>query len=161
MDEGNQNLLRNLSNNMLEHITDKNKAEAVIPFLTNLLEQVQQQVQIMAPSQTYPMMQPIITDQMAPQGFSLNGEKIRVAVRLAGFDAKESPVVQDINRRFGSDIKQGELVNIAAIIAENAGIKLDRDAKRRKSVLLKWFDENWTKIQPYLDYIVLEDENTK
>jgi hypothetical protein len=35
-------------------------------------------------------------------------------------------------------------------------MKLDHDAKRRKTVLIKWFEENWTAIAPFLDYIVLE-----
>jgi hypothetical protein len=36
-------------------------------------------------------------------------------------------------------------------------VHLDRDAKRRKSVLLKWFEENWNAIYPFLDYVVLEE----
>ena len=87
----------------------------------------------------------------------LNSEKRRIAMRMNGFDSKDNPVWNEISRRFGSNIKQGELTNIAKVIAESAQIKLDRDAKRRKSVLLKWFDENWAEIQPFLDYVRIDD----
>ena len=91
--------------------------------------------------------------------YQINNEKLRISERLCGFNAKESDVVKAIYTKFGANVKQGELVNIAQVIASKVNIKLDRDAKRRKTVLLKWFSENWSKIQPYLKYIVLEDDS--
>lgn len=84
-------------------------------------------------------------------------EKERIAERLGTFNPKDNVVWHEITQRFGANIKQPELLSIANVLAQNAGIKLDRDAKRRKSVLIKWFEENWNAIQPFLAYVVLED----
>jgi hypothetical protein len=84
-------------------------------------------------------------------------EKERISDRLKDFNPKDSPVWQEITRRFGKNLKQPELLSMANVLAGNANIKLDRDAKRRKAVLLKWFEENWAVIQPYLEYVVFED----
>jgi hypothetical protein len=86
-----------------------------------------------------------------------SGEKERISGRLGDFNAKDSSAWKEITRRFGKNLKQPELLSMANVVASNAGIKLDRDARRRKTVLLKWFEENWTVIQPYLDYVVFED----
>jgi hypothetical protein len=84
-----------------------------------------------------------------------NPEKRRIASRLSGFNPKETPVWQEITRRFGPNVKQPELVSIASVLAQSANIRLDRDAKRRKSVLIKWFQENWDNVPPFLDYVFL------
>jgi hypothetical protein len=42
-------------------------------------------------------------------------------------------------------------------VASSLKIKLDRDARRRKVVILKWFDENWAEIEPVLPLIILEE----
>ena len=89
-----------------------------------------------------------------PEG---NKEKERISNRLNGFDPKNNFVWKEITQKFGSNIKQQELLSIATVIADKAKIKLDRDAKRRKTVLIKWFQENWDAIHPYFDYVVLEE----
>lgn len=89
------------------------------------------------------------------------GEKLRIFSRLKGFKPKDSLVWTEITRRFGAEIKHGELLSIAEVVAANAGIQLDRDAKRRKSVLIKWFEENWFQILPYLNYVILEDKKNQ
>lgn len=84
------------------------------------------------------------------------GEKIRIQDRLQGFVPKLSRPWIEIQNRFGDNITHGELLSIAEVLAASARIFLDRDAKRRKSVLIKWFHENWLKIYPFLNYIILE-----
>ena len=101
---------------------------------------------------------------MIPQNFhpdipATTKEKERIASRLSGFNPKDNMVWHEITQRFGASIKQPELLSIATVLAQNANIKLDRDAKRRKSVLIKWFEENWAVIKPFLDYVVLEDSH--
>ena len=86
-----------------------------------------------------------------------SSERSRIARRLQGFDQRDNVAWLELSRRFGSNLKQGELQSIAQALAEGAGIKLDRDAKRRKIVLLKWFEENWLTIKPFLEFVVLED----
>jgi hypothetical protein len=86
-----------------------------------------------------------------------NVEKQRIAGRLQGFNPKDNPVWTAITQKFGPNIKQPELLSIATVLATNTNTRLDRDAKRRKSVLLKWFEENWAAIAPFIDFVVLED----
>jgi hypothetical protein len=92
-----------------------------------------------------------------PAGAEPNKEKVRILGRLKDFNARDCSVWREITSRFGRNVKQPELLSIAAVLAAHANIRLDRDAKRRKTVLVKWFDENWPALQPYLDFVVLED----
>jgi hypothetical protein len=86
----------------------------------------------------------------------LRSKVLRIVSRLDGFSSKDTPAWHEITRRFGANIKQPELVSIASVLAQNTNIKLDQNAKRRKTVLIRWFEENWTTISPFLDYVVLE-----
>lgn len=91
------------------------------------------------------------------QKISVQREKDRISQRLGNFNPKDNEVWRFLTLRFGQNIKQQELLSIADVLSKNAGIKLDRDAKRRKSVLIKWFEENWQQIKPYINYVVLDD----
>lgn len=70
-------------------------------------------------------------------------EKDRIMKRLNGFEYKTSQAWIEISKRFGNDVKREDLCEFAKKISNDLNIKLDRDAKRRKDVLLKWFDDNW------------------
>lgn len=136
----------------------EDRAKIVSPFLDNLLGQIQSRLQTTAaPGNLIMPSQVSLQAMQRATGIHLNNELLRIAVRLQGFNPKDNFVTKEITRRFGANLKQGELINIAQVIADTAQIKLDRDAKRRKNVLLKWFEEHWAQITPYLDYIVLED----
>jgi hypothetical protein len=37
--------------------------------------------------------------------------------------------------------------------------KIGRDQKRKKDLLLKWFDEHWQHIQPLLEFVVLIEKS--
>ena len=84
-------------------------------------------------------------------------ERERVRRRVGGFDWKQSRVWRDLTAHFGPKVNHEELISIAELISKHANIKLDRDAKRRKVVLVKWFQEHWSMIQPLLGAIVLDD----
>jgi hypothetical protein len=93
----------------------------------------------------------------APRGpAEENKEKSRIAQRMIGFNARDNEVWKEITSRFGANLKHPELLSIANVLATNAMIKLDRDAKRRKAVLIKWFHEHWAEVSPFLDYVTLE-----
>jgi len=96
--------------------------------------------------------------QKATEAF--RSEKSRIANRLHGFNPKENRVWFEITKRYGEGIKQQELLSIAQVLSATTNIKLDRDAKRRKSVLIKWFEENWYIIHPYLGFVILEDNQS-
>lgn len=160
MIEENQSKLRKSANDLLQALKSfPDKADQVIPYLDELNNQIQDLLK--EPSLILQSGNKNFLNQMQLlTGNDITGEKIRVALRLSGFDPKNSFVANEISRRFGPNIKQAELVNIAQCIADFAKINIDRDAKRRKSVLLKWFEENWQKVFPYLDYVVLEDSHS-
>ena len=156
MNENNQTLLRQSANRLIQSIgPNQERIGSIIPVIDALIQQVQTSL---LPSDVYGQY-----GIPAELGEGVNDEKKRIAMRMNGFDPKDNRVWSEIANRFGANVKQGELTNIAQVIAAHAGIKLDRDAKRRKGVLLKWFDENWEKITPFLDYVILassdEEEN--
>jgi hypothetical protein len=84
-------------------------------------------------------------------------EKQRIASRLQGFNPKDNRAWTYLTQQFGPSLKQNILVQIATLLAGEAHVKLDRDAMRRKSVLVKWFEENWAAVSPFLPYIRLEE----
>jgi hypothetical protein len=75
---------------------------------------------------------------------------------LAGFDPTHSPALTGIIRHFGVSPTRPELFSIAQCVR---GIQptrmtpLTRMHRRRKMTLLKWFDVNWTVIEPLLSQI--------
>lgn len=85
-------------------------------------------------------------------------EKIRIQKRIQGFKWRDSRVWEFLTARFGHKLTQDELVSIADLICRQTQLRLDRDARRRKVVLLKWFEENWTIVQPLLHIIVLDTD---
>ena len=87
----------------------------------------------------------------------LSEERARVLRRTDGFNWKKSPVWRHLSYYYGPKVKQEELVSIADLICEKVNLKLDRDARRRKIVMIKWFEEHWQQIQPLLHMIVLEN----
>jgi hypothetical protein len=52
-----------------------------------------------------------------------------------------------------------ELRSLAEVVGAEIGVKVDREAKRRKEVLIKWFDENYALMGPILARIQMEDSN--
>ena len=88
-------------------------------------------------------------------------ERNRVESRLRGFDVAQSIAWKDVCGRFGHSLSQSELLCVAEVIGSEIGVKVDREAKRRKEVLIKWFDENYVAIAPVLPRIELEDVDGK
>lgn len=155
MKERNLARLRDASSGLLRAIgRDEAKALEVLPFVQTVTQKL---MSIYVPNQLFPKGQMDIPELSALPSRETMDERSRIAKRLFGFNPKDNYVVKEISRRFGGLIKHGELVGIAAAIAERANLRLDRDAKRRKNVLIRWFDENWETIEPFLDYVVLEE----
>jgi hypothetical protein len=86
-------------------------------------------------------------------------ERRRVGARLNGFVFKDSPAWQMISRRFGENLNQMELLSLAQVLSARLNLKIDREAKRRKEVLIKWYDENFRAISEILPYVYLEDRD--
>jgi hypothetical protein len=86
-----------------------------------------------------------------------NQERCRVAARLGSFHSKSSTAWAEIVKRFGDGLNQTELLSIAQVLGWMLDIRVDREAKRRKEVLVKWFDEHWSAISDTVNLIRLED----
>jgi hypothetical protein len=104
---------------------------------------------------------PVEADQLAPLRASQSspppsGELARIQARLKGFDWEKSQSWAYFEGHYGPRISHGELLSIADLIATRTGIFPDRDARRRKSVLLKWFDDNWSRVVPWLGLVYLD-----
>jgi hypothetical protein len=94
-------------------------------------------------------------DPVAPGAVGTSRELERIEERIRGFNWKRSWVWIHLTSVYGPKLTQEELVSLADLIASALHIKLDRDARRRKTVMIKWFEENWLRIRPILPYMVL------
>ena len=89
-------------------------------------------------------------------------DRNKVKERLEGFDIKNSAAMRYLASNFNEDLKHHQLFQLAEYLVHiNRKLSLDREAKRRKAVLIKWFDDNLEIIKPMLDNIVFEDEDKK
>ena len=79
-------------------------------------------------------------------------DKQRAKARLSGFDAYDSKQWHVLTSRYG-EMNHCELLSMARVISEVLRIPIDRDANRRKEVLIKWFSEHWDRIEPILEYV--------
>jgi hypothetical protein len=75
---------------------------------------------------------------------------------MRGFDWANSNAWLLLTGQFGEKIKQEELVSIAQVVAARGNIPFDRDARRRKGVIIKWFQDNWNVAHFILPFVVLE-----
>jgi hypothetical protein len=91
-----------------------------------------------------------------PSAAITSDEMQRIQRRLDGFNWKKSRAWRHLCMQFGPKLNQDELVSIAELIGAHAGIRPDRDAQRRKVVMLKWFEEHWGLILPLIGFVVLE-----
>jgi hypothetical protein len=95
----------------------------------------------------------------AMDALGITTEAIRVASRLGRFEWKTSHVWAEIKDHFGRSISLADLKDLTKYLGEDAGLAPDRDAKRRKSVLVKWLDENWSHLSPFLANYRFDPDN--
>lgn len=88
-------------------------------------------------------------------------EKCHIQKRLKGFQWKDSLAWREITRYFGTGLSQEELLAIAEILAKATGLRTDREARRRKEVLIKWFDENFAILSPLFSRLEIYNGNDR
>lgn len=88
-----------------------------------------------------------------------SAEKERVRQKLATFDQKTSPACIAIMQQFGAEVRQQCLCQIAKYLARKKQIVLDRDSKRRKGVLMKWFHDHWKVLEPEMSMFKISGED--
>lgn len=91
-------------------------------------------------------------------------DTIKARAMLKDFDYKNCTAQEELSRRYGYRTKV-ELLTIAQLVIQECE-KLSlvipqpgRNANRRKTILLKWFQDNFENISKVLDRIVLVDED--
>ena len=87
-------------------------------------------------------------------------EAMRVQKQLTNWSQEDSVAFKEIQKQFTSQVRHAELKSIAQVICDVCpSLRLHRDASRDNRVLIKWFDDNWSKIQPIMPKIHLRDEH--
>lgn len=74
--------------------------------------------------------------------------------RHEAFDYKDTAAYRMLADKFGSSVRQQDLVQIACCLSKKIGVKVERDAKRRKDLLIRWFQENIEKVSALLPMVV-------
>jgi hypothetical protein len=91
---------------------------------------------------------------------SRSGKESRhIAQMLKGFDYTTCEAWSGLTQHFSSGIRHRELISIAFLITEWFHVpKIPRDARRSYPMLVKWFQDHWTTIQPMLPLISIRDD---
>jgi hypothetical protein len=87
---------------------------------------------------------------------SLQNERDRAFVQenLKDFEPMTSKAWKFLEARFGPEISKPRLVSLGCILALHLNIPLVREYKRRKGMMIKWFDDNFDCIQPFIEKCV-------
>lgn len=85
-------------------------------------------------------------------------EKLLLEDKLTHFNPSTSEAWKKLTSKYGEKLNHAELKCLAQVISANLDIELSRETKRRKNMLIKWFDENLNKIWPFIEeHIEVED----
>lgn len=89
-------------------------------------------------------------------------EARKVQTLLEGFNVDNCKAWKEITRHFSTGIRHNELVSIANILVKTYDLPaLTRYCHRSFAVLIKWFQDNWDRIDPVIHNIKLLDENNR
>lgn len=97
--------------------------------------------------------------KIAPKKFGAEAQ--RIYKKLNGFEYEKSPVWGYLSSRFSPNISHSELKIMAKFICGLTNLKLDRDASRNNSVLIKWYSDNWKILFPYVERCHFLDKDSK
>ena len=103
-----------------------------------------------------------MTDQKAkpPKTLQAEFEAKFVQEKMADFDPTNCEAWAKLTSRFGPKISQEELLSLAEVVSHQLNIELYREYKRRKNMLIKWFDEHCDQVWPYIEkHIIITDIN--
>ena len=86
-------------------------------------------------------------------------EKELNKIRLHGWSVEQSQANAYLVNRF-QKFNKPFIVDLAKVVSIQLQIPFDREAQRNKTVCIKWFDENFTRIKPFLETsLCVLDEN--
>ena len=89
-------------------------------------------------------------------------EKFVVETKLKNFDLASSRAWAKLTARFGPKITQEELLSLAQICSIHTQIDLHREFKRRKKMLIIWFEEHFETVWPFIENsLIITDKDHK
>lgn len=101
------------------------------------------------------------SNKLKTKSFQDYYELIFMRNALRNFDPENSRAVKKLTERFG-ERTQPELLSLAQIISKHTGIKLYRESKRRRTLLLAWYEQNFDKIWPFIEQqVIVQDQDEK
>ena len=77
-------------------------------------------------------------------------EKELNRIRLLGWSLEYSPANNYLTARFPK-FNKNILEDLAKVVSIQLQIPLDREAQRNKTICIKWFDEHFSLIKPFLE----------
>lgn len=103
-------------------------------------------------------MKPMPKFSKVPPGLSRNCNPEKVVTRnlLNGFVAKGSRGEQIIEEILGCTINKvslNALITIGELLSDLTKVKLERNYKRKKDLIVKWFNDNEQRISYYKPYV--------
>jgi hypothetical protein len=79
---------------------------------------------------------------------SVQQEREIISQRVGSFSTRESRPWKYLQGRGLDQLSSKELLGIAHVLAKETNLQIDREARRRKGMLVKWMDDNWDVIFP-------------
>jgi hypothetical protein len=77
--------------------------------------------------------------------------------RLGDFHAESSRAAQKLRTLYPhGDLTRRSLCSFASLVSALADVKLARDFTRRRELLIKWFEDNYEALEPYLAFFELD-----
>lgn len=98
-----------------------------------------------------------LNKQVDKNTIQTKNDRKKVNERMGGFDQSTSRAYAELQRRKWDKKSQPELLSILLILANKQNLQVDREVKRRKEVMFKWFDENFDTVYPFFDCISFEN----
>jgi hypothetical protein len=86
---------------------------------------------------------------------ALHQERQSINGRIHNFAFSSSAPYRFFEQRGWTQLTFPELVAVGEVIGHETHITMDREAKRRKPVLFKWLDDNWSRMKEYAEKMEL------
>lgn len=104
---------------------------------------------------------PVKRKPKVPVEFSRNKNSEKVVTRnlLDGYKAEGSRGEALIEQIMKTKLKKASrvgLIQIGSMLGELIGIKFPRNFKRRRDLIVKWFEDNEELILPYIPFLTIE-----
>jgi hypothetical protein len=69
-------------------------------------------------------------------------------------DLYKTPVIGPLEEMIGHKLKQKELAQLGKMLSDRTAIRLDRDTKRNRPKLLRWYSDHWDALGPVIQELV-------